>query len=159
MTEIPVRQRHVRRGETMKYAYSLKTHRVKEDDFPYHGQSIRGTSELIEFARSLQDADVEKFLVLYQDAQNHVICIRVWGGTVNQCIIYPREVFRHALLAGASAVILIHNHPSGETTPSDSDIRLTRTITEAGKVFDIMIHDHTIIAGNRFFSFREEGLL
>jgi len=93
MTEIPVRQRHVRRGETMKYAYSLKTERVKEDDFPYHGQSIRGTSELIEFARSLQDADVEKFLVLYQDAQNHVICIRVWGGDCQSVrCISPRGV-------------------------------------------------------------------
>jgi DNA repair protein RadC len=146
-------------GEAMRYAYSLKTHRVKEEDFPYHGQSIRSTSELITFARSLQDADVEKFLILFLDAQNHVICIRVSEGTVNQCVVYPREVFRHALLAGASAVILIHNHPSGETKPSDADIRLTRTIAEAGKVFDIMIHDHIIIAVNRFFSFREEGIM
>ena len=143
----------------MKYAYSLKTLRVKEKDFPYDGQSIRSTSELVAFARSLQDCDVEKFLVLYLDAQNHIICIRVTEGTVNQCVVYPRELFRHALLAGASAVILIHNHPSGETKPSDADVRLTRTITEAGKVFDIIVHDHTIIAGSRFFSFREEGLL
>ena len=143
----------------MKFAYSTKTLRVKEEDFPYHGQSIGCTKELLEFARSLQDADVEKFLVLYLDAQNHIICIRVWEGTVNQCVVYPREIFRHALLAGASAVILIHNHPSGEAKPSDTDVRLTRSMTEAAKVFDISIHDHTIIAGSRFFSFREEGLL
>ena len=159
MTEKPLRQRHVRSWETMKYAYSFKTLRVREKDFPYHGQSITRTSELVEFARSLQDADIEKFLVLYLDAQNHVIGIRVWEGTVNQCVVYPREVFRHALIAGACAVILIHNHPSGETKPSDSDVRLIRTIADAGKVFDIMIHDHTIIAGDRFFSFREEGIM
>lgn len=143
----------------MQYAYSLKTQRVREKDFPYHGQSIGKTSDLIEFARSLQDADVEKFLVLFLDAQNHIIYIRVWEGTVNQCVVYPREVFRHALLAGASAVIMIHNHPSGEVKPSDADIRLTRSITEAAKLFDILLHDHAILAGSRFFSFREEGLL
>jgi len=159
MEETPMVQRHVKRVVNMKFAFSLKTFRVKEADFPYHGQSITCTTELVEFARSLKDADIEKFLVLYLDAQNHVICIRVWEGTVNQCVVYPREVFRHALIAGASAVILIHNHPSGVTKPSDADIRLTRTIADAGKVFDIMIHDHTIIAGERFFSFREEGIM
>jgi DNA repair protein RadC len=159
MAETPMVPWHVKSVANMKYAYSFKTLRVREKDFPYHGQSITCTSELVEFARELQDADIEKFLVLYLDAQNHVIGIRVTEGTVNQCAVYPREVFRHALIAGACAVIMIHNHPSGETKPSDADIRLTRTIADAGKVFDIMIHDHTIIAGDRFFSFREEGLM
>lgn len=140
-------------------AYSIKTTRVKEPDFPYKGQQITSTQELLEFAKSLQDADIEKFLVLYLDNQNCVLCIQVINGTINQAVVYPREVLRHALLAGASAAILVHNHPSGYTRPSDEDIRLTRTIKETAHVLDILIHDHIIIAGERFFSFREEGIL
>ena len=140
-------------------AYSIKTTRVKEPDFPYKGQQITGTEELLQFAKSLQDADIEKFLVLYLDAQNYVLCIQIVNGTVNQAVVYPREVLRHALLTGASAAILVHNHPSGHVRPSDADIRVTRKIKETAEVLDLSIHDHIIIAGERFFSFRDEGIL
>ena len=142
------------------YAYSIKTSRVKEKDFPYEGQSITCTSELVAFAKSLQDSDVEKMLSVYLDAQNRVICLQVMNGTVNQAVVYPREIIRHALLSGACAVILVHNHPSGEVRPSDADIRVTNTIKEAAKLLDIMVHDHIVIGeNNRFFSFREQGLI
>jgi DNA repair protein RadC len=151
-------------GKTMKkstgkYAYSLKTERVREKDFPYAGEQITSTSELLQFVHRLQDSDVEKFLVLYLDAQNQLICIQVIAGTVNQAVVYPREVFKHALLGGASAMILVHNHPSGHPKPSEADIRLTKTLQEGSKIFDILVHDHLIVAGERFFSFREEGLM
>jgi len=142
------------------YAYSIKTSRVKEKDFPYEGQSITCTSELVAFAKSLQDSDVEKMLSVYLDAQNRVICLQVMNGTVNQAVVYPREIIRHALLSGACAVILVHNHPSGVVRPSEADIRVTKTIQEAGKLLDIMVHDHIVIGeNNRFFSFREQGLI
>jgi DNA repair protein RadC len=64
-----------------------------------------------------------------------------------------------ALRKKASAIILAHNHPSGHVRPSDADIRLTKTIQETAKVLDILVHDHIIIGENRFFSFREEGLM
>ena len=79
------------------YAYSIKTTRVKEKDFPYNGQRITCTNDLINFARALQDSDIEKFLVIYLDAQNSVIGIQVMNGTVNQAVVYHREVVRHAL--------------------------------------------------------------
>jgi DNA repair protein RadC len=143
-----------------KYAYSIKTSRVKEPDFPYSGKSFTCTSELIDFARSLQDSDIEKMLTLYLDAQNQLICIQVASGTVNQAVVYPREIIRHALLVGASAIILMHNHPSGHTRPSDADIRLTKTIQEIARMLELLIHDHIIIGSEgRFFSFREEGLM
>lgn len=153
--------KHKKRSYVMKtkYAYSIKTSRVKEPDFPYEGQSVTCTSELVQFARSLQDADIEKVLTLYLNAQNKIICIQITNGTVNQANVYPREILRHALLAGACAIILIHNHPSNEVKPSDSDIRLTKTIQEITKNLDILVHDHIIIGGTRFFSFREEGLM
>ena len=141
------------------HAYSIKTSRVREPDFPYHGQVISCTSELLDFARNLQDSDIEKMLTLYMDAQNKVICIQIMSGTVNQAVVYPREVIRHALLAGSSAIILIHNHPSGEVRPSEADIRLTKHIQEAAKYLDVLVHDHIIIGDNKFFSFREEGLM
>ncbi|MBU2578291.1 hypothetical protein KKA69_05715, partial [Patescibacteria group bacterium] len=61
--------------------------------------------------------------------------------------------------SGASALILVHNHPSGATRPSDADIRLTKTIQEATKLIDVQVHDHLIVGDDRFFSFREEGLM
>lgn len=144
---------------TGKYAYSLKTERVKETDFPYAGEQLTCTSELLNFVHKLQDSDIEKFLILHLDAQNQLVCVQIMQGTVNQAVVYPREVFKHALLSGASAVILVHNHPSGHPKPSDADIRMTKTIQEFAKMIEILVHDHLIVAGERFFSFREEGLM
>ncbi len=141
-------------------AYSIKTTRVKEPDFPYHGKSLTSTSELVDFLKSLQSADNEKFITIYLDAQNHVICLQITEGTVNQAVVYPRSVIRHALLVNAAAIILAHNHPSGHVKPSDADIHLTKTIRETARMLDLLVHDHIIIGENdRFFSFREEGLL
>ena len=78
---------------------------------------------------------------------------------MNQAVVYPRKVLENALKKKASAVILVHNHPSGHVKPSDADIRLTKTIQETAKILDIIVHDHIIIGENRFFSFREEGLI
>ena len=143
-----------------KYAYSIKTSRVKEQDFPYDGRSLTCTSELLNFAKDLQDSDIEKMLTLYLDAQNQLLCIQVMKGTVNQAVIYPREVIRHALLVGSSAIIIMHNHPSGQVRPSDADIRITKTIQESAKLLELLVHDHIIIGSEgRFFSFREEGLM
>jgi len=144
----------------MKYAYSIKTMKVKEKDFPYDGQAITCTSDLVEFAKDLHDSDIEKMLAIYMDAQNKVICLKIDKGTVNQAVVYPREILRHALISGASALILIHNHPSGNVKPSDADIRLTRTVIEAGRMLDVLVHDHLILGeSGRFFSFKEEGLM
>jgi len=119
------------------------------------------TRELIDYCRSkmggLKD---EQFHVIYLDAQNKIIEMEtVQEGIVNQAVVYPRKVLENALTQKASAIILVHNHPSGHIKPSDADIRLTRTIQETAKILDILVHDHLIIGENRFFSFREEGLM
>ena len=143
----------------MKYAYSIKTTRIKEKDFPYDGKRISCTGDLVEFAKELKDADIEKMLCVYLDTQNKIICIKVDNGTISQCIVYPREVIRHALLSNADGIILIHNHPSGYPKPSEEDIRITRTIREAAKTLNILVHDHLILCANQFFSMREEGII
>ncbi len=145
---------------TTKYAYSIKTSRIKETDFPYAERNFSCTSDVIAFASSLQEADIEKMLILYLNAQNKLICIQIMNGTVNQCVIYPREIFRHAILSGACAVILLHNHPSGHLKPSDADIRLTNQVRDLGKQLEILVHDHLIVSdAGEYFSFREEGLI
>jgi len=109
----------------------------------------------------LQSSDVEKFIVLYLDSQNKLICLQVTRGIVNQAVVYPREVLRHALLVNASAMILIHNHPSGSVRPSDADIRLTETIIKVAKSLELLVHDHIIIGGDSgtFHSMRESGTI
>jgi DNA repair protein RadC len=119
------------------------------------------TRELIDYCRlkmgGLKD---EQFHVIYLDAQNKIIEAEiVQEGIVNQAVVYPRKVLENALTQKASAIILVHNHPSGHIKPSDADIRLTRTIQETAKILDILVHDHLIIGENKFFSFREEGLM
>jgi DNA repair protein RadC len=124
-------------------------------------KQITCTTELIDFCRTVMGGKKdEEFCVLYLDAQNQIIEFEtVQTGVVNQAVVYPRKVLEIALRKKASAIILAHNHPSGHVRPSDADIRLTKTIQETAKVLDILVHDHIIIGENRFFSFREEGLM
>ena len=122
---------------------------------------ITCTTELLNYCKTymgcLKD---EQFCVIYLDAQNKITDIEtIQEGIVNQAVVYPRKVLENALKQKASAIIMVHNHPSGHVKPSDADIRLTKTIQETARILDIIVHDHIIIGENRFFSFREEGLI
>ncbi|OPY08067.1 MAG: hypothetical protein A4E68_01448 [Syntrophaceae bacterium PtaB.Bin095] len=122
---------------------------------------ITCTSELVNYCKTaLGGLKDEQFRVIFLDAQNRIIDEEtIQEGIVNQAVVYPRKVLENALKRKASAIILLHNHPSGHIRPSDADIRLTRTIQETARVLDILVHDHIIIGENRFFSFREEGMM
>lgn len=122
---------------------------------------ITCTRELLDYCKnSMGGLKDEHFAVVYLDAQNRIIDVATINeGIVNQAVVYPRKVMENALHKKASAIILVHNHPSGHIRPSDADIRLTRTIRETAKALDISVHDHIIIGDNRFFSFREEGMM
>ena len=124
-------------------------------------KQVTCTTELLDFCRTVMGGKHdEEFCVIYLDAQNQIIEFEtIQRGVVNQAVVYPRQVLENALKKKASAIILAHNHPSGHVRPSDADIRLTKTIQETAKVLDILVHDHIIIGENRFFSFREEGLM
>jgi DNA repair protein RadC len=124
-------------------------------------KQVTCTTELLDFCRSaLGGKKDEEFSVIYLDAQNQIIAFEtIQRGIVNQAVVYPRQVLENALKKKASAIILAHNHPSGQVRPSDADIRLTRTIQDVARLLDIIVHDHIIIGENRFFSFREEGLI
>jgi DNA repair protein RadC len=150
-----------RRGESrmLKYAYSIKTSRIAEKDFPYNAGPLDSPDVVVTFARSLQDADIEKLIVLYLNGLNSLICIQVVPGTANGCNVYPREIFRHALLAGACAIVLVHNHPSGGTVPSLADIKFTNTIKATGELLNIPLHDHIIIGQHSaYWSFKQHHM-
>jgi DNA repair protein RadC len=119
------------------------------------------TKELVDYCISkLGGLRDEQFHIIYLDTQNRIIeSETIQEGIVNQAVVYPRKVLENALIKKATAIILVHNHPSGHVKPSESDIRLTKTIQETAKILDILVHDHLIIGENRFFSFREEGLM
>lgn len=110
--------------------------------------------------RQLQHETREQFRVLFLDRKNQLIDDELMGqGTVDHAPVYPREIARRALELSASALILVHNHPSGDPTPSRTDIDLTREIIDALAPFDIRVHDHLIAAKQGVTSFKTEGLI
>ncbi|MBZ0128534.1 MAG: DNA repair protein RadC [Rhodobacteraceae bacterium] len=103
---------------------------------------------------------LEQFRILYLDRKNVLIADEEQqSGTVDHVPVYPREVVKRALELNASALILVHNHPSGDPSPSDQDIAMTRAVQEAAQVLGITIHDHLVIGKEQDFSFRGAGLL
>jgi DNA repair protein RadC len=111
--------------------------------------------------------DTERFWVLHLDTKNTLkgSPFNVTRGILDASLVHPREVFREAIRTGAAAVILAHNHPSGDTSPSSEDLRMTRQLIEAGAVVDIKVLDHVVLGrasaqgGKAFFSMREEGVV
>jgi DNA repair protein RadC len=101
---------------------------------------------------------VEQFGVVLLDTKHRVLRTRLLSiGTLDASIVHPREVFREAASGGAAAIIVFHNHPSGDPTPSGDDVALTRRLIRAGEVMGIDVLDHVILAENRFHSLREAG--
>lgn len=109
---------------------------------------------------AMAHGEIEQFRVLYLDRKNVLIADeRQARGTVDHVPVYPREVVKRALELNASALILVHNHPSGDPTPSAADIEMTAQIQAAAEVLGIVLHDHLVIGKSREMSFRSEGLL
>ncbi|HTK79442.1 MAG TPA: DNA repair protein RadC [Rhizomicrobium sp.] len=102
----------------------------------------------------------EEFRILFLDRKNVLIADEVQGqGTVDHTPVYPREIVKRALELSASAIILVHNHPSGDPTPSRADIEMTRTIVAAAKALNISVHDHIVIGRGGHASFKAMGLM
>ena len=110
--------------------------------------------------RELQHEGREQFRVLFLDRKNQLIADETLGhGTVDHAPVYPREIARRALELQASSLILVHNHPSGDPTPSRADIDMTREVIDALDAFEITVHDHLIAARTGVLSFRAQGLI
>ena len=109
---------------------------------------------------ALQDQPGEVFAILCVSTKLRVIAYHeVSRGTLDATLVHPREVFKPAILESAASIILLHNHPSGDPTPSREDLRLTRQLVECSKLLDLRIHDHVIIGRERFISLAQRGNL
>lgn len=119
--------------------------------------------EVAEIARRFipQGEEREHFLAVMLDARRNVKGVSVISiGTLSASLVHPREMFRPAIVAGAAAVVAVHNHPSGDCAPSSADRDVTRRLQRAGELLGIPLVDHVVIAGaDSFYSFREGGLL
>ena len=108
----------------------------------------------------LRDLPVEEFHLLALDSQSQVLRdVLITRGLLNSSLVHPREVFRAAIAEAAAGIIVVHNHPSGDPTPSAEDRAVTRQLAEAGRLLDLPVYDHVIVAGDRFVSFASTGLL
>lgn len=140
---------------------------IKSMQIEYNAESIKGMKKLsspedvLKFADSiLAGSRDEKFFVFYLDSKNRVIFYEICAeGTINQAHIYPRKIIRKAMEVNASGLIMVHNHPSGDSKPSEEDINLTKKISEIAKPLDIRVLDHLIIGKGESFSLSTHELI
>ncbi len=130
---------------------------LKDKDAPV----IADMDALIDYCRmAMAYQDVEEFRLIYLNGKNRVIAeVTQQKGTINHVAIHPREVVKSALDNHASAVIMVHNHPTGDTTPSRADIDMTKKVNEALSAVNIQLHDHVIVSKYGCYSFRSAGLI
>jgi DNA repair protein RadC len=134
--------------------------RVRAEADP-HPQRIGGPADVQRLCGPrLRDLAVEEFHVLALGSQSQMLRdVTITRGILNGSLVHPREVFRAAIAEAAAGIIVVHNHPSGDPTPSADDRAVTRQLVEAGRVLDLPVYDHVIVGGERYVSFAEAGLL
>jgi DNA repair protein RadC len=135
---------------------------IKERSFLYPDRKVSSPQAAVKlFLDFLEDKDREYLMVAYLNTKNEPIAIETVSiGTLNASLVHPREVFKGAILSNANSVMVAHNHPSGDPTPSQEDKVLTERLVESGKIMGIEVIDHIIIGKDeKYFSFNENGLL
>jgi DNA repair protein RadC len=140
-------------------AFELGARIAREERPPL--SRIREPDDVVRlFQNRLRDLQVEEFHLLALDSQSQVLReVLVTRGLLNSSLVHPREVFRAAIAEAAAGIIVVHNHPSGDPTPSAEDRAVTQQLVAAGRLLDLPLYDHVIIAGDRFVSFATAGLL
>ena len=144
---------HLKIAEAAAHRYARESLRLRP--------LLTSWSEVIDYCRAVMGQESrEQFRVLFLDKKNGLIADEVQQvGTVDHTPVYPREVVKRALELSATAVVLVHNHPSGDPTPSRADIEMTRTVIEVAKPLGITIHDHIVVGRNGHASFRSLKLI
>jgi DNA repair protein RadC len=146
--------------KTIKAVYETLV--VREDITNYLKTGTRFTSpqQVSDTFQFLMKETKEMFITLHLDGKNRIICMDLVSiGSLNQSIVHPRSVFMTACLSSAAAVICVHQHPTGDPTPSSEDISINRRLKEAGEIMGINVLDHIIVGNGEYFSFTERGLL
>lgn len=144
----------------IKAIYETRTVREEVSHYLKTGTRFTAPTQIYDMFSFLMEETKEVFITLHLDGKNRVICMDLVSlGTLNQSLVHPREVFKTACLSNAAAIILVHQHPTGDPSPSSEDIAITRRLKEAGEIMGIKILDHIIIGDGEYLSFVERGLL
>ncbi|MFQ6615493.1 MAG: DNA repair protein RadC [Fidelibacterota bacterium] len=122
---------------------------------------LKSSQAVVDYLKvSLRDRVREVFMVVFLNGRNQILSSEeLFEGTLNTSAVYPREVVKRTLANNAAAVVFVHNHPSGNTHPSQEDLQITEKLKAAMNAVDVVVHDHIIIAGETHFSFADHGLL
>jgi DNA repair protein RadC len=146
------------RFKTIRPVYETLT--VKDEVSIYFGRDrYTDPQQIFNAFRWLNNETKEWFVSAILDGKNKIVCIEIISiGSLNQSIVHPREVFKSALLSNAAALILLHNHPTGDPQPSREDLSITKRLCEAGEILGIKVLDHIII-GETYYSFVSNGLM
>lgn len=156
--QVPAKPRTIRLKQ-IRAVYETLT--IKEEVNSYLQPFTRYTSpeQVFDTFSFLRHETKEYFFAIHLDGKNRICCVdEVSVGSLNQSVVHPREVYKTALLSSAAAIILVHNHPTGDPAPSREDIEITRRLREAGEILGVKLLDHIII-GDSFLSFVGQGLL
>ena len=140
----------------------VKSLEVREIEYTYEQRpKINGMSDVVEAVKPMiADSNKEFFMALYLNTKNGILKQEVISiGSLNANIVHPREIFKTACMISASSIVVAHNHPSGDPTPSRQDIEITKKLFEAGKMMGIELLDHVIIGCDRNYGFKESGIL
>lgn len=137
----------------------VKVGLVREKGSIYGVKKVNSPSDLIPMIkRFIGDSDRENLIVCCLDVKNKPINVSVVStGSINSSVVHPREVFKTAILSNANSIIVAHNHPSGDTEPSENDFNITLRLKECGEILGITLLDHIII-GDGYYSFKEHNL-
>lgn len=157
--EVPERRPRSIKLKTIKAVYQTMTVNDTISDYLKPHTRYTSASQVFDTFGFLQQETKEHFCTVHLDGKNRIICLEIVSiGTLNQAIVTARDTFKTALLSNAAAIILLHNHPTGDPTPSSEDLEVTRRLKEAGDLIGIRILDH-IIVGDSYYSFTEGGHL
>jgi len=148
------------KAATLAAAFEL-SRRILSQSKRFSDKKVTSPQEIADiFIPMLRDDTKERFIVVCLNSSNKIIKHETISiGNLNSSIVHPREIFKVAIDCSSASIILIHNHPSGNPEPSSEDIRITKKIVESGKILDIPIFDHLIIAGETYTSFVEKRLI
>lgn len=135
---------------------------VRERSVLYEGRKISTPDDAIrlakDFIEDIENLDREVFICIYNNTKNEPTAFEVIStGSLNASIVHPREVMKSAILSNSNSMIFLHNHPSGDPTPSDEDKTITQRLKEAGELLGIRVLDHIVVGSEKYYSFKEEG--
>ncbi len=148
------------KAATLLAAFEI-SRRIQSQSKWFSESKITSPKDVAEiFIPLLKDELKEKFIIICLNSANKIIKFETVSiGSLNSSVVHPREIFKAAIEYSSASIILLHNHPSGNTEPSNEDISITKKLVEAGKIIDIPIFDHIIIAGDSYTSFVERRLI